>query len=264
MMMISFTAPAEAADALSALQASDQFDAPSLLAPLQKAGETMDRLEFLKLARSLSPGRVTILSSFGAQSAVLLEMCSRAIPDVPVTFLNTDHLFGDTLVYKRKLLERLRMSDNLNELHPDPAVETEDPDKTLFFTNPDRCCHLRKVLPLQAALKNFDVVLSGLRRAHGGVRANIPLVDLEEGRLKISPLFDWSDEAIDEAFTALDLPRHPLVEQGFLSIGCAPCTERVSDSTNSSRAGRWGGADRTECGIHPRLARLDKSEQSTE
>ncbi len=251
-----------AVGAFAAANAGESFDAHALAEPLAAAGAAMERKDFLALAGGLFGERATILSSFGSQSAVLLQLCSEAIPGITVTFLNTGKLFGQTLKYRTQLLEQLGMSENLRELTPDAQIEAEDSNGMLWQENPDRCCELRKVIPLDAHLKGFDCTLTGLRRAQGGFRKGIELVEVEDGRIKINPLFDWSDEAVDAAFEAQNLPQNPMVAQGYRSIGCMPCS--APESEGDSRDGRWAGSQKTECGIHSRLSSLDKQSRKGE
>jgi phosphoadenosine phosphosulfate reductase len=133
---------------------------------------------------------------------------------------------------------------------PDPRdLAREDPKGELHKHAPDRCCHLRKERPLARALAGFDVWISGRKRFHGGDRSRLPRLEVDGAFLKVNPLADWSEADIARAFADYGLPHHPLLEHGFTSIGCFPCTE-PSGGGGYSRAGRWAGSDKTECGIH--------------
>jgi len=196
------------------------------------------------------PGEICVVSSFGAESAVILDMVAQLAPDTPVIFLDTDKLFAETLAYRDQLAERLRLTD-LRTLKPNTHhVRADDPDGTLHQRDADLCCHIRKTLPLIQALRPFKVWISGRKRHHGGARAALPRVEIQDGKLKLNPLYDWSRPAIEAYFEAHDLPAHPLAAQGYPSIGCLPCTSRVADPGEDPRAGRWAGQDKSECGIH--------------
>lgn len=209
----------------------------------------LDGLGLIRAARAEFGDRIALVSSFGAESATLLDMVARVDPTIPVVFLDTEKLFPETLAYRDALVERLGLAD-VRTILPDTAdLDREDPDGTLWRRDPDRCCHLRKVLPLERGLARFDAWISGRKRFHGGDRTTIPLVEPDGGRVKVNPLAGWSREELDTYFAVRDLPPHPLVADGFLSIGCAPCTRPVAPGEDI-RAGRWAGTGKTECGIH--------------
>lgn len=200
------------------------------------------------LERELS-GRVALLSSFGAEAALLLDMVARIDPATPVLFIDTGKLFGETLRYRDALVERLGLTD-LRNLAPDPAELTRrDPDGMLWHRDADACCRLRKVEPLERALGGFAAVISGRKRHHGGARTALPAIELADGLIRINPLWNYTPERVARAFAERKLPPHPLEADGFRSIGCMPCTDRVA-ADEAPRAGRWRGRDKTECGIH--------------
>lgn len=195
------------------------------------------------------PGRVVVTTSFGAESAVLLNLIAGIDPATPVVFLDTGYLFAQTLAYRDLLVHRLGLTD-VHTVTPNPDdLAREDPTGDLHKHAPDRCCRLRKEIPLENALAGFGVWISGRKRFHGGDRATLPRIEIEGRYLKINPLADWSEAAIARAFAEAALPPHPLVEHGFTSIGCFPCTV-PSGNGGYSRAGRWPGSDKIECGIH--------------
>ncbi len=199
-------------------------------------------------------GRIALVSSFGAESAILLHMVAQIDPSTPVVFLDTGQLFAQTLQYVETLAGRFGLTD-VRAQRPDPrAVAAEDPAGDLWRRHPDRCCHVRKVMPLAQALRDFDAWISGRKRYQGGIRATIPLAETDGCRVKFNPLALWSTADVDEYFRVHGLPRHPLQEFGFQSIGCHPCTADVAPDTGS-RAGRWPGSAKTECGIHGPLLR---------
>lgn len=194
-------------------------------------------------------GPIALVSSFGAESVVLLHMVSVADRSTPVLFLDTEMLFPETLAYQRELSERLELSD-VRVLRPDRnRTFLADPDNMLHRSDPDACCALRKTDPLQPALEGFDAWITGRKRFQGGARQSLPLFEASEGRLKVNPLAHWTRDDVQDYIQNNRLPRHPLVAQGYPSIGCMPCTTRVQ-ATEDERAGRWRGRNKDECGIH--------------
>jgi phosphoadenosine phosphosulfate reductase len=193
--------------------------------------------------------RLALVSSFGAESAVLLHLAAQIDPSIPVLFLDTGMLFGQTLDYRQQLAARLGLTD-VRDLRPRfEDLATTDPSAELWKTDIDACCHIRKVMPLDAALDGFDAWITGRKRFHGGDRLRLPVVEESEGKLKFNPLANWGKEELDAYAAEHNLPAHPLVAAGFPSIGCWPCTSPVEDG-NDARAGRWAGSQKTECGIH--------------
>ena len=194
-------------------------------------------------------GRVASVSSYGAESAVLLHMVASIDKDVPVIFTNTQKMFGETLAYRDALSERLGLTD-LRVFRPDPhLLAARDATGMRWSYDPDGCCDLRKVEPLRRALAPFDSWISGRKGFQSGTRTALPRFEEDEGRLKINPLADWDKAKLDAYFAEHELPRHPLEAQGYLSIGCAPCTTKVAPGEDP-RAGRWRSFDKVECGIH--------------
>ena len=198
-------------------------------------------------------GRIAAVSSFGAESAVLLHLIAAVDPATPVLFLETGKHFPETLAYRDELTARLGLT-NLINLTPDAAELAQRDDKGLRWSyDPDGCCEIRKVRPLATALAGFDASITGRKGFQSATRAGLPRFEIDRtdaaGRLKLNPLADWSAAQIADYFTATGLPAHPLVAQGYPSIGCSPCTTRVLPGEDA-RAGRWKGWDKTECGIH--------------
>lgn len=197
-------------------------------------------------------GPTALVSSFGAESVVLLHMVSVIDRTTPVIFLDTEMLFPETLDYQRALAARLRLSD-VRVIRPDrEAVFLRDPEARLHRRDPDACCALRKSEPLVRALAPFGAWITGRKRSHGGARAALPLFEAETGaagRVKVNPLAGWDAAALADYIDNNRLPRHPLVARGFRSLGCAPCTTAVGPGEDA-RAGRWRGRGKTECGIH--------------
>lgn len=194
-------------------------------------------------------GKVALVSSFGAESAVLLHLASHIRPDVPVLFVDTGWLFAETLAYAEALCARLRLT-NVQWLKPDPlALATADPKRLRWSYDPDGCCHIRKVQPLEAGLTGYDLWISGRKRHQNGVRASLDMFEAAGGRLKLNPLAGWTAAQLAAYAATHALPPHPLVAQGYPSIGCSPCTSKVRPGEDP-RAGRWRGWDKSECGIH--------------
>ncbi|QPC45009.1 phosphoadenylyl-sulfate reductase [Kaustia mangrovi] len=216
---------------------------------IRRYGELSGAALLAPLIQEVFPGRIALVSSFGAESAVLLHMISEIDRATPVVFLDTGKLFPETLLYRDRLIARLGLTDVRSigpEAHETPAL---DPDGTLWQSAPDACCHFRKVVPLERALRGFTAWITGRKRMHGGERAVLPMLETADWRLKANPLADWSAEDIAGYMEHHGLPGHPLTAVGYRSIGCMPCTRPVTDNEDA-RAGRWSGLDKSECGIH--------------
>jgi phosphoadenosine phosphosulfate reductase len=196
-------------------------------------------------------GRIVLVSSFGAESAVLLDLVAKIDPATPVLFLDTGNLFAETLHYRDTLAARLGLTD-IRVLRPDPwSLIVEDVDDELWRVDADRCCHLRKVLPLARGLQHFDAWISGRKRFQGGDRGGLATIECHDGKIKINPLANWTPADIAAYFEAHDLPRHTMQANGYPSIGCVPCTDQA-EAREGPRAGRWRHTMKTECGIHGR------------
>ncbi len=194
-------------------------------------------------------GRAAVVSSFGAESAVLLHMVAEVDKATPVIFLDTGKHFWETLSYRAKLIDRLGLGD-LRIISPDEAdLAARDSDGALHSRDADACCRIRKTMPLQKALAGFDAVIAGRKRYHGAARATLDFLSIDGGRLKVEPLAGFSALDIQGYMRAHGLPPHPLTEIGYFSIGCEPCTA-AGGSAADPRAGRWAGSAKTECGIH--------------
>jgi len=196
-----------------------------------------------------SLGRVAVVSSFGTESAVLLHLVAQADPTVPVVFVDTLKMFEETLAYRETLTSTLGLVKS-STVEPDHAVlAAKDENGLRWSWDPDGCCEIRKVEPLKRAKQGLDSWISGRKAFQSVTRQNLPRFEIEDGRLKINPLGDWTKQDLEAYFAEHDLPRHPLEEQGYLSVGCEPCTSKVLPGEDP-RAGRWRGWDKTECGIH--------------
>ncbi|WP_210527772.1 phosphoadenylyl-sulfate reductase [Rubellimicrobium arenae] len=195
-------------------------------------------------------GRLGLVSSFGAESVVLLHMAAVKNRHIPVLFIDTEMLFAETLAYQLELTERLRLT-NVQVIKADPvAVAAQDPYGLLHQGNPDACCNLRKTEPLQRALLGYDAWITGRKRYQGKTRAALDFFENEgDIRIKVNPLAHWTSEDLRDYMAENRLPRHPLVAKGYPSIGCAPCTTPVKEGEDP-RAGRWRNTQKEECGIH--------------
>ena len=195
------------------------------------------------------PGKIALVSSFGADSAVLLHMVAQIDKALPVLFLETGVLFPETLAYRDRLVERLDLRNVISIVPSRARIEAEDPETFLWSSDPDRCCEIRKVIPLAEALEGFDAWITGRKQFQAATRATLPLFETEEKWIKINPLANWSATQILAYLEGHELPRHELVAKGYPSIGCIPCTSRVRPGEDP-RAGRWRGQAKIECGLH--------------
>lgn len=213
----------------------------------------------LRAALGAFGDQIALVSSFGAESAVLLHMAAEIDRDIPVLFLDTGMQFAQTLDYRQDLAQRLGLTD-VRDLRPAfKDLAAADPSHTLWKTDTDACCNLRKVVPLDAALGGFDAWITGRKRFQAATRAALPVVEQAGTKVKINPLANWTKADLDAYVAEHDLPPHPLVAQGYPSIGCWPCTKAVA-AGEDERSGRWAGSEKTECGIHtPSAAELNAS-----
>jgi len=226
------------------------------------AGDLPTADELDRALRNASPAQViatalqavgrehlALVSSFGTESAALLKVMSEVDPAIPVVFLDTGWLFEETLAYRDTLIATLGLRDVRSIKPLQETLDREDPERELWFSDPDACCRVRKVEPLARALKPFSAWINGRKRFQGGLRAAIPVVEQDGARLKFNPFANVSREEIDAIYARANLPPHPLLKSGYLSVGCMPCTSRTSPDEDV-RAGRWRGRAKTECGIH--------------
>ena len=212
-------------------------------------------LEGLALVRAALTGpwagRIAMVSSFGAESAVLLDMVASVDRRTPIVFLDTGKLFPETLAYQEELVAWLGL-EAVRSIRPDPAdLGRFDGAGDLWRSEPDLCCQIRKTEPLDRALAGFAGWITGRKRFQGGSRTAMQALEADpvSGQLKLNPLAEWSLEDLRHYRRLRQLPLHPLLARGYASIGCAPCTRAVRDGEDA-RAGRWWQLDKTECGIH--------------
>ena len=213
------------------------------------------------VAHELFAGKLAVVSSFGAESAVLLDLVAEVDRHLPILFVDTEKLFGETLRYRDRLVARLGLT-GVRTIWPDAdEVKAVDPDGILWHRDSDACCNVRKVVPLARTIRDFEAWISGRKRFQASTRADIPMFEADGPRIKVNPLAAWSPEALAERIVARGLPGHPLVAEGYPSIGCMPCTDRVAPGEDA-RAGRWRGKEKTECGIHLGLSAADETDGS--
>lgn len=203
-----------------------------------------------KAIEEMFSGSIAMVSSFGAESVVLLHMISKIDKSLPVLFLDTQFLFQETLDYQRTVAYRLGLT-NVQIITPDAkAVSERDPNGNLHIDDQSSCCTLRKTEPLDNALKGYDAWITGRKRHQADTRNLLqPLEQGDDGRFKLNPLAEWNHAELRQYIEMLNLPPHPLVAKGFASIGCEPCTTAVAEGEDP-RAGRWRNSEKTECGIH--------------
>lgn len=222
----------------------------ALLAALQRDHlPSVDACDVAGLLNDPRLGRGAVVSSFGTESAVLLHYVASVAAHIPVIFVDTLKHFPETIAYRRRLVDRLGLT--VIDARPDAAqVAAEDPAGDLHGRAPNACCTIRKVFPMQDALAGFDFWISGRKRFQSRERAAIPILERDGAKVKVNPLALWRKADLEAYFRAHDLPRHPMEAEGYLSIGCAPCTRAVR-SGEDPRAGRWADTpEKSECGIH--------------
>jgi phosphoadenosine phosphosulfate reductase len=194
-------------------------------------------------------GKIAVVSSFGTESAVLLHLVAQADRTIPVIFVDTLRMFPETLIYRETLVTLLGIADSRTVVPDAAALAAKDATNLRWSYDPDGCCAVRKVEPMARAKQGLDSWISGRKAFQSVTRQNIPRFEIDGNLLKLNPLGDWDKAALEAYFEAHDLPRHPLEAQGYLSIGCEPCTSKVQPGEDP-RAGRWRGWDKVECGIH--------------
>jgi phosphoadenosine phosphosulfate reductase len=182
---------------------------------------------------------------------LLAHLASRAVPGVRVIFLETGYHFAETLGTRDWIASALPVT--VVDVHPDLTVAEQDAayGPRLHERDPDRCCEMRKVVPLDRTLSGYAAWGSGVRRDESPARKSTKLIDWDakRGMIKINPLAAWTQDDVDAYIEEHEVPVNPLVDLGYASIGCAPCTRAVAPGEDS-RAGRWAGRSKTECGIH--------------
>ncbi len=223
----------------------------TLTKSLNKDYGEMPSLELLDaMINDVFKDKIALVSSFGTEAAMLLSLVAKVNKATPVIFLDTLKHFPETLEYRDQLIELFGLTD-VRSVKPEPsALKAVDPENNLAETNPDACCYLRKVVPLEEALHGFDAWINGRKRIHGGSRAALPRIEHDDRRIKVNAIATWTQEDIDAEWEKQGLPEHPMVQWGYTSVGCiAPCTSKPKPG-EGKRSGRWAQFDKQECGIH--------------
>jgi phosphoadenosine phosphosulfate reductase len=217
---------------------------------LSKEFETKTPQEIIEWAADRFCPNMAMSSSFQTQSMPLLHMTTRIIPDLPVLFIDTGYHFWDTLMFREKMGHEWGL--NIIDLHRTPRWDSfmSQNARTLPVEDPNLCCYLHKVQPMQNALQGYQAWISGIRRDQTAVRSHAKILELQEdGLLKINPLLNWKKADVERYIEEHNLPHHPLYEKGYRSIACAPCTVAI-EKNDDERAGRWAGRGKVECGLH--------------
>ena len=202
-----------------------------------------------KTINDIFKGKLVYVCSFGTESAVILHMISRIEKNLPILMLNTNFLFNETISYKDYILDKLNLK-NFTELFPENSdLLSYDKKNILWKSNPDACCNIRKVLPLQKELKKYTTWISGKKGYQSDSRKKIMIFELINEKIVINPMANIKKEYISKYFKLHGLKKHPLYESGYHSVGCVHCTSKTIDP-NEPRSGRWSGNIKTECGIH--------------
>jgi phosphoadenosine phosphosulfate reductase len=205
--------------------------------------EAMNAEEVLLWAHDQFGERMCLTCSWQRQSSVLVHMLSELGLEVPIVELDTLVLFPETYETRQRLVQRYGLE--LRSFRP-----LDPPDK-LWETDPDRCCQIRKVEPLERALAGYDAWITGIRREQSTTRANAQRIEWSErfGVWKVQPIVDWDAKRVQAYIHVNEIPSNPLHDAGYPSIGCIPCT-RPAGADEAERTGRWSGSDKLECGIH--------------
>jgi phosphoadenosine phosphosulfate reductase len=237
-------------NALAPQTLTEKAAGPSPAQALARALRSASPAEVIAAAlKTVGREKLALVSSFGTESAALLKVMADVDPAIPVVFLDTGWLFEETLAYRDTLIEVLGLRDVRSIKPLDETLSREDPDRELWFSDPDACCRIRKVEPLQHALAPFSAWINGRKRFQGGLRAEMAVVEDDGAKLKFNPFANVEREEIEAIYQLAKLPPHPLLASGYLSVGCMPCSSRTAPGEDA-RAGRWRGRAKTECGIH--------------
>jgi phosphoadenosine phosphosulfate reductase len=220
------------------------------LSPTEAELDALPAEDVLCWAAEEFGGRLCLSCSWQKQSSVLVHMVSELGLDLDFVELDTQLFFKESYETRERLVERYGLSLIVPEVNT-IAEQHKREGPNLWETNPDRCCHIRKVEPLIRVLEPYDAWISGIRREQSPSRAGAVKVERSEryGVWKVQPLADWSEQDVWRYILANDIPYNPLHDVGYRSIGCIPCT-RPTRPDEEERAGRWAGSDKLECGIH--------------
>ncbi|MCJ8324737.1 MAG: phosphoadenylyl-sulfate reductase [Rhizobiales bacterium] len=192
---------------------------------------------------------IALVSSYGAEAVILLHLVSQVDANLPVIFIDTGKLFGETKRYRDKVNQLLNLTNIISFKGDEDEIKAADPKGILWAKDTTACCLVRKVLPYARATEPYAALITGRKRFQGNSRSQLDIFELANGQVKINPLANWGLDELKNYILDNDLPRHPLVADGYLSIGCMPCTDKV-ETDGEYRDGRWQGQEKTECGIH--------------
>ena len=233
-----------------AISTTDSLEGQKIADLLNEKYATASAKEIVRAACSeVFPDRIAAVSSFGAEAAVLLHLISQVAPSTPIIFLETRKHFDETIEYRDAIVERLGLQILVSAFPGAPDLKADDPDGELYGRDTDRCCHVRKTLPMMRALRPYSAYFTGRKRFQTLERGSMQPFEVYGRWVRVNPLWTWDASKVQSHFEEHDLPKHPLVARNYLSVGCAPCTQPVKDG-DDERAGRWSGSDKTECGIH--------------
>jgi phosphoadenosine phosphosulfate reductase len=226
-----------------------EHDASDQAAALNARYSHLDTPAVIAASLAMFPGKITSVSSFGAESAVFLHHLALVDQNAPVIFIDSGRLFPETLAYRDELIEFLGLTDVRTIGPPADRIDRLDPHRALWMTDPDLCCRIRKTEPLIRALDGFDAWFTGRKHFQSARRAALSIFEADGARVKVNPLLRWTTTDLASYSARHNLPAHPLAGRGYPSIGCVPCTTTVRPGEDQ-RAGRWRGRDKDECGIH--------------
>ena len=193
--------------------------------------------------------KIAYICSFGTESAIILDMIAKINKNFPIFLINTNFLFPETIAYKEELIRKLKLTNCKDILPEKRLLSKEDPNDDLWVRNTDRCCELRKVMPLENKLKGMRAWISGRKSIHKGQREKLKVFEVLNHKVVVNPLVNITKKQVDNYFKQNALPEHPLLQKGYLSIGCIHCTFKPSN-IDDPRSGRWKNDIKTECGIH--------------
>lgn len=231
------------------------------LQALSRDFEQAEPQDIIRWATEQFCPRLAVTSSFQTQSLPLLHMIAQIRPQLPVFFIDTGLHFWETLIFRERVQSEFGL--NVVDLYPDERWRTflRQYGRKLPQEDPNPCCYLRKVQPLQKAMRQLDAWISGIRRDQTKTRAQAQILERHaNGLVKINPLLNWTKADIEAYRARHSLPAHPLLEKGYRSIGCAPCTQPTPPDASDDRAGRWAGQNKRECGLHTSMFEMDEKD----
>jgi phosphoadenosine phosphosulfate reductase len=191
-------------------------------------------------------------SSFQTNSVVLLHIIARCVPEIPVYMMNTGFLFPETLMFRDRLIREFGLNVVTLKSQTPPLQQRCGQGRFLFASDPDACCHINKIVPLEPIIAQNDVWINGVRGSQSATRKAMKKLQPTQRILRYHPLLDWDSRMVYYYLEQNNLPKHPLEDEGFVSIGCRPCTRKWAD-TLDDRGGRWAGLNKSECGLHTTL-----------